>query len=200
MELPLDVQGADIDPDRLLGYAPTTVSSRLNLVDDVARVLCEIREALRPIFIFGNGVHRANAQGLLRDVLDVLNIPFVLPITAKDLLEEDHPMQMGIFGTAGQRRANFAVQNCDLMVAVGAGLNCQKVGFNIAGFAPKARKIIVGYDEAQLKFQVVRADLPVQADATDFFAEVLTQLKENSYVAPSRWLDACADGRNYILP
>jgi acetolactate synthase I/II/III large subunit len=150
--------------------------------------------------VFGNGVHRARAQQLLRELLENLQVPFVLPITCKDLLEEDHPMQMGIIGTAGQRRANFAVQSSDLLVAVGAGLNCQKVGFNIVGFAPKARKIIVDIDEAQLKYQVVRPDFPVAADALDFFREMLVQLGDDPFRAPSRWFDACTRWKERYPP
>jgi acetolactate synthase-1/2/3 large subunit len=192
LELPLDVQGAQIDPATLQGYTPEPVDGHSRLSEDVTRVLAEIRGAKRPILVCGNGIHRAGAHDLLRAVLEKLQVPFVLPITAKDVMEEDHPMQMGIFGTAGQRRANFAVQNADLMVAIGAGLNCQKVGFNIAGFAPRARKVIVDIDPAQLKYQVVRPDVPVEADAGAFLSEMLAQLEHDSYVAPQRWLDACA--------
>jgi acetolactate synthase-1/2/3 large subunit len=200
LELPLDVQGADIDPDLLPGYTPITVPTRPGLASDVSRVLSDIRDAQRPIFVFGNGIYRAKAQELLRAVLERLQIPFVLPITSKDLLEEDHPMQMGIFGVAGQRRANFAVQNSDLMVAIGAGLNCQKIGFNIAGFAPNAKKIIVDIDESQLKYQVVRPDVPVESDAADFLREILVQLGRESYVAPSRWLEACGRWKERYPP
>ena len=200
LELPLDVQGADIDPDVLPGYTPIMDLPRRCLANDASIVLSEIRNAQRPILVCGNGVYRAKAQELLRAVLERLQIPFVLPITCKDLLEEDHPMQMGIFGIAGQRRANFAVQNSDLMLAIGAGLNCQKVGFNIGGFAPKAKKIIVDIDEAQLEYQLVRPDIPVQADAADFLREVLAQLGGESYAAPSRWLDACARWRERYPP
>jgi acetolactate synthase I/II/III large subunit len=191
LELPLDVQGAAIDPDMLPEYTPTPAPSHPCLKTDVSRVLAEIRASRRPILVFGNGVHRAKAQKLLRSTLEKLQIPVVLPITGKDILEEGHPMQMGILGTAGQRRANFAVQNSDLIVAIGVGLNCQKVGFNIAGFAPKAKKVIVDIDEAQLKYQLVRPDVPIEADAADFLKEVLAQLGSNSYVAPARWLEAC---------
>jgi acetolactate synthase-1/2/3 large subunit len=191
LELPLDVQSADVDPDALAGYTRSTDTPQPHLSDDVARVLSEIRNAKRPILVCGNGIYRAKAQELLRALLEKLQIPVVLPITCKDLLEEDHRMQMGIFGTAGQRRANFAVQNSDLMIAIGAGLNCQKVGFNIVGFAPKARKIIVDIDEAQLNHQIVRPDVPIKADAADFLKEMLAQLGCESYEAPSRWLDAC---------
>ncbi len=193
LELPLDVQGAQIDPATLKGYSAPLPSNAdaTRLASDVAQVLAEIRRAKRPILICGNGIHCAGAEELLRTTLRKLRIPVVLPITAKDVLEEDHPMHMGVFGTAGQRRANFALQSSDLLVAIGAGLNCQKIGFNIEGFAPKARKIIVDIDEAQLQYQVVRPDLPVHADASLFLNALLEQLNEACYCAPANWLEAC---------
>ncbi len=192
LEIPVDVQGAQIDPDTLKGYTPPApLKTHDQLVAEVAEVLAAIRQAKRPILVCGNGVHRANAGGLLRSVLEKLQIPIALPITAKDVLEEDHPMNIGLFGTAGQRRANFAVQNSDCMVAIGAGLNCQKVGFNIAGFAPNAKKIIVDIDDAQLKYQLVRPDSAVQADAADFLREMLAQVERAPYAAAPVWLAAC---------
>lgn len=200
LELPLDVQGAEIDPDTLLGYTPNHSASSSALFEDVTNILSEIRKAKRPILVCGNGIHRARAQQLLRDVLDKLRIPIVLPLTAKDVLEEAHPMQMGVFGVAGQRRANFAIQSSDLMIAVGAGLNCQKVGFNLAGFAPRARKIIVDIDPAQLEHQVIRPDLPILANAADFLRVVLDQLESSPLSAPDRWLSACAAWKRRYPP
>ena len=121
-----------------------------------------------------------------------------LPLTAKDIIEEDHPMNIGIFGTAGQRRANFAIQNADLLIALGAGLNSQKIGFNVQGFAPKAKKIVIDIDEAQLNYQILRPDLRLQADAGDFLREMLKQLEREPYSAPERWLAACARGSRNI--
>ncbi len=142
LEIPVDVQGAQIDPAKLKGYTPPANSKAgATLSADVAGVLAEIRMSKRPILICGNGIHRAQAQQVLRTLLDQTRIPISVPLTAKDIIEEDHPMNIGVFGTAGQRRANFAVQNSDCVIAIGAGLNCQKVGFNIPGFAPGARKI-----------------------------------------------------------
>jgi acetolactate synthase-1/2/3 large subunit len=193
LEIPVDIQGAQIDPAKLTGYTPPA-KPRLHetLSADVAGVLAEIRKSKRPILICGNGIHRAKAQDLLRALLDQVRIPISVPLTAKDIIEEAHPMNMGVFGTAGQRRANFAVQNSDCLIAIGAGLNCQKVGFNISGFAPNARKIIVDIDQAQLQYQLVRPDCAVQADAADFLRELQGQLKAAPYQASSRWLDACA--------
>jgi acetolactate synthase-1/2/3 large subunit len=195
LELPLDVQGAQVDPNELVGYTPESHSDSAALAAQTAEVIRQIKQAKRPIMVCGNGIHRAHAQDLLRSLLELLKIPIALPVTGKDIIEEDHPMNIGIFGTAGQRRANFAIQNSDCLIAIGAGLNCVKVGFDFKGFAPKARKIIVDIDEAQLKYQVVHPDYAVQADAGDFIREMNRQLKDEPYAAPSKWLNACADWR-----
>jgi acetolactate synthase I/II/III large subunit len=192
LEIPVDVQGALIDPQRLSGYSAPERFGYVP-VEQVTNVLALIRRAKRPILVCGNGVHRAGAQDLLRSLLDRLRIPIALPLTAKDIIEEDHPLNIGVFGTAGQRRANFAIQNSDCLLAIGAGLNVQKIGFNAKGFAPMAYKIVVDIDEAQLKHQTLQPDLPIQADAGDFLRETLAQLEGAPYSASSRWLDACAN-------
>lgn len=190
IEIPVDVQGAVIDPQTLSGYTPSEKPED-NLVAQVSHILDLVRGAKRPILVCGNGVHRADAQELLRSLLDRLRIPIALPITAKDIIEEDHSLNIGVFGTAGQRRANFAIQNSDCLLAIGVGLNVQKIGFNAAGFAPKAYKIVVDIDEAQLKHQVLQPDLAIQADAADVLREMLAQLETAPYSASPRWLNAC---------
>ena len=82
---------------------------------------------------------------------------------------------MGVFGPSGQRRANFAVQNCDCLIGLAAGLNLQKVGFNLAGFAPRARKVFVDIDAGQLHHQAIRPDLAIQADIGKLMTEATRQ-------------------------
>jgi acetolactate synthase-1/2/3 large subunit len=192
VEIPVDVQGALIDPQKLSGYTAPEKSGD-KLAERVAHVLALVRRAKRPILVCGNGVHRAGAGELLRSLLDRLRIPIALPLTAKDLIDEDHPLNIGVFGTAGQRRANFAIQNSDCLLAIGAGLNVQKIGFDAKGFAPKAYKIVADIDEAQLKHQILLPDLALQADAGDLLGEMLAQVEAAPFSASSRWLDACAN-------
>lgn len=191
VEIPVDVQGAEIDPGALEGYHAARKEVRPKSAAEVELVINSVRNSKRPVLVCGNGVHRARAQELLHDLLDVFHVPVVLPLTAKDVLEEDHPAYMGIFGTAGQRRANFCVQNSDCLVAIGAGLNAQKVGFDIEGFAPHATKIIIDIDEAQLKHQIVRPDVSVCADAAAFLSSMIEQLSLRPYRAPANWMNAC---------
>jgi acetolactate synthase-1/2/3 large subunit len=85
------------------------------------------------------------------------------------------------------------VQNSDCLISLGTGLNIHKVGFNVAGFAPKAKRVIVDIDKGQLDFQKVRPDVPILADVREFLTEFLSQLKATPIKASSRWLEACSN-------
>ncbi|MGO9229801.1 MAG: thiamine pyrophosphate-binding protein [Bryobacteraceae bacterium] len=194
LEFPLDIQGESIDQDALSGFPPPVPPDHVDaewLRTQASQVIEALHAARRPVIVAGNGIRLSRSQRLLRRLLDCAQIPVLLPITAKDVLEEDHPMQMGVFGTAGQRRANFALQNSDLLLSLASGLNCQKIGFNFAGFAPRARKIVVDIDPGQLQHQVIKPDIPVLCDVGRLLDEMVRQLESSTCHAPAAWISAC---------
>jgi len=192
IEIPLNIQGAQLDEATLRPFIPEPPQADANkLRDEVRGVIELLRASKRPIFVAGNGIRRAGAESLLREALDRTHIPIALPHVGKDLVEEDYPTYMGIFGTTGQRRANFAVQNSDCLISLGTGLNIHKVGFNVAGFAPKATRVIVDIDKGQLDFQTVRPDVPILADIGEFLQEFNRQLDGARIEASTGWLEAC---------
>jgi len=193
IEFPLDVQAAMIDETNLEGYTPAVPdqASREALDRQAGLVADAIRAARRPLFVAGNGIHYSKARELLYQLLDCTDIPIVLPLTAKDLVHETHPLQMGVIGPSGQRRANFALQNCDCLIGLAAGLNLQKIGFNVAGFAPKANKVFVDVDPGQLTHQALKPDVAVQADVREFLEAFLERVGDGELRPPERWLEAC---------
>ena len=192
LEIPVDVQGAEIEPEHLHGFTiGINHSAGAQVRMQAENLLAEIRAAKRPIFICGNGIHRCNAQASLLRLLELLHVPVAVPLTAKDVIYEDHPMNIGVFGTAGQRRANFALQNSDCLVAIGAGLNSQKIGFNVPGFAPKAKKIVVDIDRNQLDNQIIKPDMSIEADAAQLLEQMISLLQAQPYSAPKKWMEAC---------
>jgi acetolactate synthase I/II/III large subunit len=198
VEIPIDVQGAMIDEHDLPAFEPLTEDG-LARNDAVRRGVEATVEALtkseRPLFVCGNGIHLAGAEASLARLLQIAQVPVVLPDSAKDLVPEDAPMNMGIFGTAGQRRANFAVQNSDCFVALGAGLCVKKTGFNYKGFASAATKVIVDIDEHQLADQVITPDIAVLADLAEFLPALVRELERTPLAPRKPWLDACASWR-----
>jgi acetolactate synthase I/II/III large subunit len=195
LDFPLDVQESEIDEAMLEVFTPPVKEKSSVYLEEQARQFLKIAgEARRPIFLPGNGIHIAGAEDLLGELLREVPFPVVLPNCAKDLVPELHPRYMGVFGTAGQRRANFSVQNSDCVFFLASGINVTKAGFNYNNFAPKAKKIMVDIDEGQLHHQVIKPDFAIQADIKDFLAEVLRQIRiDGIRFSPSpEWLAVCA--------
>lgn len=192
LEFPLDVQGAMIEASELEGFTPPAADERAALERGVASVIDFIASGKRPLLVAGNGIHYAGARALLYRLLEQTGLPIVLPLTAKDLVHETHGQQLGVFGASGQRRANFALQNCDRLIGLAVGFNIQKTGFNLTGFAPKAKKAFVDIDDGQLHHQSLKPDLAVQAEIGAFLEEFLRQAAGRNLRPAQKWIDACA--------
>ncbi len=176
LDIPLDVQAAEIDPAALPGFdAPTAPSADAALKRAVAETIALLKNSRRPVLLVGNGVRSAGAIPALHALLEKLRIPVLLTWKAVDMLPEDHPLYCGRPGGIGQRGANFTQQNSDCIVVVGARLDLVSVAFDHKGFARAAKKIFVDVDAAELgKFQTEIA-VPVCADAGVFLRELLAQ-------------------------
>ena len=195
LDIPLDISGTEVEEETLESFSMPIKKEESGVLEAQVKKFLEIAaESKRPLFLVGNGIHIAHAEDLLKEMLEKLPFPVVLPNCAKDLVAEDHPRYMGVFGTAGQRRANFAVQNADCVFFLASGINVTKAGFNYKGFAPKAKKVMVDIDEGQLYHQVIQPDFGFQADIYDFLAELLRQIDQANlkFATSLKWLEACA--------
>lgn len=172
IDIPDDVQRANIDPASLSGYtAPAAGSPCAELGRLVAQCVQWLGEASRPVVILGWGVRLAGAGELARTIIERLGVPVAPTWAMADLFEADHPLRIGTFGTHGMRHANFAVQNADLILSIGSRLDTKATGSPPATFAREARKIVVDVDANELnKFARygLSIDLPIAADAREF--------------------------------
>jgi len=194
LSIPLDVQGADYE-----GGASGVVSRHATAnppeIDPDDRVLTEalsrIRTAERPLIVCGNGMHLANAEAEFEDFVCRLGIPVVTTIGGMDLLGEDSPQFMGRFGPTGQRRANFAVQNADLLLCLATGMSVAAVGFDSAGFAPNAAKIAVNIDSGEMTRPHLSLDMKITMDVCQFMRRLVGLLEPNERFEREAWTSAC---------
>lgn len=191
LNLPLDIQNAMIEPEELRGYTPDTDDVPTLRDAELDRIAAMIAKAQRPVIMGGNGIVLAGARQEFRALVEKLQIPVLLTISAMDLLGEDFPLFQGRGGPGGQRRANFALQNSDLVLAIGTSLSISCIGFNDQ-FAPKAEKILVNIDRGDLKRDNVKIQHPVLSDAKDFVVRLADRFAPGSYKPTTRWLEACA--------
>lgn len=194
LDLPLDVQGALIDPDTLPGYdagdeAPLFDVARLPEL--IQQVLSALQRAERPVLFGGAGVRLAGAVSAFRQLAERLNIPVQVAWDAIDLFPSDHPLYAGRPSTVGQRAANLIFQNCDLLLTIGCRMNLRQIGYTFPAVARAAFKISVDIDAAELQKPTFRPDLPIHADAAAFLQALLQQLPAEPHTERPAWLNWC---------
>lgn len=195
VDVPLDVQASKIVPSQLRAFEPPPVASGAPLDAEAAAVIDMINAAERPLLLAGHGIRLGEAAGAFRELYEMLGVPVVCTWNAMDLIPSTHPLSVGKPGTVALRAPNFAVQNSDLLLAIGARLDNVVTAFNPARFGRHARKVVVDVDPAELaKFGpdagIARA---IAADAKSFIAAVLRQHARLVRRDRGPWLARCAE-------
>lgn len=171
LDIPDDLQRVDIDPDSLESYVPTG-NLPVASIDSIATLYHMIEAAKRPVFILGAGIHAAKTEKETLEFLGHLKIPVLLTWGAADLLPHDHELNMGGVGICGPRAGNFAVQNADLVIAMGTRLSQMITGGKPNLFATSAKKVMIDVDEEELnKFdkESFVLDLAIHSDLLNFY-------------------------------
>jgi acetolactate synthase-1/2/3 large subunit len=185
LDVPVNFQGCIIETDDLKGYTEfdrARDDDAMHLpepfdVDVIDTVLAKIRQAKRPVIYVGNGIRLAGAMEEFRQVVDLLGVPVCTYWDAIDLIKTDHPLYVGRGGNMGDRPGNFAVQNADLVLAIGNRLPIRVTGYNWSTWARAAKVIMVDIDPGEMKKPTIHVDLAIHADARVFLAEMLEALE-----------------------
>ena len=205
VDVPVDVQGALIDPDALQPYAggnagllldsDVSENTRLELVElggsdltlKIDEVIKRLMQARRPVVLAGTGLRLSGLHREFLQILDMLMIPVVTGWNAHDVLTNDSPYYAGRPGTVGDRAGNFTVQNADFLLVLGSRLNIRQVSYNWKSFASKAWKAMVDVDQAELDKPTLNIDLKICANLKEFIPAFRDAL--NSYVPAKVHLD-----------
>jgi acetolactate synthase-1/2/3 large subunit len=196
LDIPLNVQGAQIDPESLPGFDPSELDEPWKHTDLHAAsvaILEKVASAKRPVVFAGGGVRLSGQHAAFIRLVEKLGIPVVTGWNAHDVIWDAHPNYAGRPGTVGDRAGNFAVQNSDLLLILGSRLNIRQVSYNWKTFAREAYKIWVDIDENELKKPTVNPDLPILASLADFLPVLVYQ----TYTGPTQdhkvWLEWCKE-------
>jgi acetolactate synthase-1/2/3 large subunit len=180
-----DAQQAEMEfeyPDsvNLPGYNPALTAADPEAIDRASHL---INEAERPLIVAGQGVSIAQAEAELRQLAEKANIPVATSLLGIGTLPETHPLSMGMGGMHGEAFTNYALQECDVLVAIGARLDDRLTGV-FSSFAPKAKIIHIDLDPSEVGKNLT-IDTPVVGDALLTLRALLPQVEFNEHPA---WL------------
>lgn len=172
IDLPKDVQNIEIElqyPDKveLRGYKPTFKGN----TQQIKRAAEEIANSCRPIIYAGGGVISSNASAELIEFAEAIMAPVTTTLMGISSIPTEHPLHVGMLGMHGTKYANYAIQESDLIIAVGARFDDRVTG-KIESFAPNARIIHIDVDPAEIS-KNVKVHTPIVGDAKQILKSLI---------------------------
>ncbi len=177
IDIPKDTQIEAIDfeyPEKieLRGYKPTYAGNE----QQVKKAASLILKAEKPIFYVGGGIIFSNAAEELLALAEGIMAPVTTTLMGMSAFPSAHPLSVGMLGMHGTRYANYAVQESDLIIAVGVRFDDRVTG-KISAFAPNAKIIHIDIDPAEIG-KNVRVDVPIVGDAKNVLKALLKFVKQ----------------------
>lgn len=200
VDIPDNLQRANIDPGSLKPFiAKKHIKETKCSVTEIEKCVEFIRMAKRPVVIFGWGIYLAGAQDDAIKFVKKIKFPVAPTWAMRYLFPETHPYLVGAFGSHGTRYGNFAVQNADLIISVGARLDTRQAGSPQSTFARGAKKIVVDIDAFELKkFKKLgmKIDLMINSDAKYFLQKLSRLLVDTDLPDVSTWHNNIMNWKN----
>ena len=203
VDIPMDVQSAAIDTSasarqdvQLASALVSSVGGGIVQLDsepspEMESLFADLRRASRPLLWLGHGIRLAGAQDLLPRLLSTLSIPALVSWSGIDMIDSNHDLLFGRAGVYGQRCANFVLQNCDFLLAIGTRLAIPQIGYDVQEFAREARIAVVDIDAHELAKHRERWSHAICVDARVFLEQLLRAAEERRFARQDAWIAQC---------
>lgn len=190
IDVPGNVQTAQMPDNPRIYEKPVGFNAPHSVVQTVMEEL--VLTAKRPVIVAGAGINIARVEDTFREFVERFQIPFVTTFLTKDLIETDHPLNVGMIGIKGNRAANFAMQNSDLLLILGSSMNVSHIGYDAKTFSPHSKKIMVDVDDSELKKGIINVDVPINCDVGVFLGFAINKTPADT----SEWLSKITHWKN----
>lgn len=178
---------------KLRGYRPTVKGNPRQVKEAIAL----IRQAKRPLLYVGGGAIAAGAHAEILELAEIFQIPVTTTLMGLGAFDENHSLSLGMLGMHGTAYANFAVSECDLLIAVGARFDDRVTG-KLSEFAMRAKVIHIDIDPAEVG-KNRSPDVPIVGDVRQVLVDLLRRCKEENFsIDPAQtrgWLERIAHWR-----
>lgn len=185
IDLPMDIQRQTINasPIKVIEKKNTSTESLHVQIEVISEY---INNSKRPLILLGGGIRCAQAAKECMEFIELTQIPVVTSLLALDIIPFNHPLRVGFIGSYGNRWANTALSESDLLIVIGSRLDIRQTGADVKSFSQNKHVIHIDCDEHELNNRVKNC-IAIVADAKHFFQQANNQLGVQRNPA-SAWL------------
>lgn len=185
LDIAMNVQRTDINPEELQRYEDNV--NHIEMKNDLTDVCKYLAEAKRPMILLGAGCIGENVQPLLEKFIFEHQIPVVTSLMGRGVIDETYKYYIGMVGSYGNRCANIAISQADLLLVLGSRLDTRQTGAKIDTFLEHGKIIHVDIDECELKCHRIHGQLNLNMDVVSFLRTLATY--SYKLLHPCKWLD-----------
>ncbi len=171
IDIPMNIQNEEIDETKIndsYKKSNSIVPDEKEIISFFDELIKALKLSKRPLVIVGRGLRVADSIEKFYSFINKYNIPVVSSLLGLDALPFEHPNRIGFIGTYGNRWANYALGNCDLLIALGTRLDLRQTGSNVDSFQDNKRIFHIDCDKAELKSRLEKSET-LQCDLDIFF-------------------------------
>lgn len=188
LDIPLNIQRGEIDPELIDSFIYP--EEKYDVSDETVEKVVDLllNSSSRPIVLAGGGVRLSNAYHELLKFIKKTKIPVVTSLMGIDSFPHDHESFIGMIGTYGNRYANLALANADLVLALGTRLDTRQTGTDTKSFLRDAKIIHVEIDPNELNNKI-KADILINADVKNFLIKLNNKISKYNSNQIIGWKD-----------
>lgn len=191
LDIPMNIQRADIDPANLRKYEEKKVEEDIISCDKIKSTIIDMLSvSKRPVILAGNGIRLANVIDDFRKFVDLTGIPVVTSMLGRDIITNEMNNNYGFVGAYGNRCANFIISNSDLILSIGSRIDCRQTGSNLKVFAENAKIVRLDIDSGELTNKIKDDEIAIVAD----LKSVVPMLNSKEFSVKhiyENWIDVC---------
>lgn len=197
VEIPMNVQGAQIDKSSLTRFLPPEqTSDNTQFEKSVDDLIEQLKTSQRPVILTGRGAFLSGASQKLQEFASHRGIPIVSTYLGIDGMLMDQGQYIGKVGVKGDRAGNLALQNSDLILAVGTSLHVSVTGYEYGDFAREAKLVVVDIEPRGHEKKTVGIHSLISCDAATFLDYLTETSEEMSFPDWGSWLKSCKSWRS----
>ena len=192
IDIPIDIQGADFIDTQINPYQVAEIEVSPDALEEKLDTLIHsLKGAERPLLLVGNGVRASGAVNQLHQLIERLKIPVMTTWLGMDLIDANDKYYFGRPGGIAPRYSNFIIQNCDLLIVIGARVDLGLVGYSYENLARAAKLVVVDIDGHEIEKFGKKLFLGINIDAGIFIKQFYSRLSQINFPHWHSWLSTC---------
>ena len=180
IDIPMDIQSYEAFIPKNYNDSDDKKNEKIKTSNWCEKIVSCLKKSKRPLFLFGMGAKIGSSQKKIKKIIESTNIPSLFTWPVLDLLPYDHDLYVGRPGVVAKRNSNITLQNCDLLISIGARLDRIVTAFNPQNFAKNAKIFCVDIDINELNKHPERFQ-KILYDAGDFIDGLNSEITKSKY-------------------